>query len=563
MPKSLQITVVSGPLSAVRSQAVAAAFFRQVQPVGAAAALDQALDGALTRSIAEGRFEGRLGEVLILPTEGRIPSPYAVAVGLGDFRGMALDVMAPLAAALGLAITQLRLSRLATVLYGPELGLKTLPAVKRFLKNLVSALALVDPDGAFCELIICESDPARAAEIAEAVRGAAAVLRTRITIEVLERRPEDLPGRESAPLEAPVPVTPPLVPPSPFDPSPVYLDVSLHGQTLYYRVLDKKPTLQVYKRQVPAGLLEGLPVEMLRLAGEASDRPAAQIHTELQAMGVLAFNQLLSAPMRERLRSLPNSPLVMVLDQGTVAIPWELLHDKQEFLCRRFPLARRVIMEGIAVAPQSAPPTKPLRMLLVADPTGDLPGAREECSRLARAFREGTDFNVKLLEGDQATPSGLLAELGSGRYHVVHYAGHAEFNADRPEKSAWILAGGDVTAAQIGALDRAPGVVFANACDSGTVLEWGGKYRYDDRVYGLASAFLRAGVNNYIGTFWPVHDEASAHFATTFYTEALYGAALGQAMQAAREAVIRRFGWNELTWAGYMLYGDPTFCLAE
>jgi hypothetical protein len=60
-----------------------------------------------------------------------------------------------------------------------------------------------------------------------------------------------------------------------------------------------------------------------------------------------------------------------------------------------------------------------------------------------------------------------------------------------------------------------------------------------------------------------VHDDASAHFAVTFYNEVLYGGTLGQSMQAAREAVIQRMGWNELSWAGYMLYGDPTYCLVE
>jgi len=563
MPKSLRITVVTGSVTRVRAPAVVVAHFRQVQPMGEAQALDEALGGAIGRAIADGRLEGRLGEVCILPTESKVPATYAVVIGLGDFRSFTLDTLAAVASATGLVITQLKLNRLATILHGGDLGLKTLQATKRFLKNLVSVLALVDPDGAFRELILCEPDAGKAKQIAEAVRGAAGVLKTRVAIEVSECGAEDLAGQETVAQEAPTPPAAPVLPPFPYDPVPLYLDISLHGDYLYYRVLDKKPTLQVFKRQVPLDMLADLTNEMYRVAAEAGTRPAAQTRADLEALGALAYSQLLSAPMRERIRTFPNSPLVLVLDQSTVGIPWELLHDRQEFLCRRFPLARRVIIEGLAPAAQTSEPTKPLRMLIISDPTGDLPGAREECRRLHKAFREGSDFVVKLLEGEQATPMGLLQELNSGGYHLLHYAGHANFDADRPEKSCWLLAQGEITAAQIGGLERAPAVVFANACESGVTSEWGGGYTYDGRVYGLASAFLQAGVSNYIGTFWHVHDDASAHFATTFYNEVLYGAALGQAMQAAREAVIQRMGWNELSWAGYMLYGDPTYCLTE
>jgi CHAT domain-containing protein len=563
MPRSLRITVAAGSIARVNAPAVAVNHFRQVQPIGAELALEDALDGAISRAIADGRFAGRPGELYILPTEGRIPADYAVVVGLGDFRDFTLDTVATIASATGLAITQLRLTRLATILPGGQYGLKTLQATKRFMKNLVSVLALVDPDGSFQELILCEADPVRAREVAEAARGAASVLKTRAIIEVMECNVDELTGRQVAAASAPSAAAAPILPPFPYDPVPVYLDISLRGETLFYRILDKKPALQVFKKQVPVDVLADLTNEMYRVAAETGVGQPARVRADLERLGALAYSQLLSAPMRERIRGFPNSPLVLVLDQSTVGIPWELLHDRQEFLCRRFPLARRVIMEGLGPSSQTTEPAKPLRMLIVADPTGDLPGAREECRRLFKAFREGSDFSVKLLEGDQATPMGLLKELNSGGYHVLHYAGHAEFNADRPEKSAWLLADGDVTAAQIGALEKVPAVVFANACESGVTAEWGGGYTYDGRVYGLASAFLQAGVSNYIGTFWRVHDDASAHFAVTFYNEVLYGGTLGQSMQAAREAVIQRMGWNELSWAGYMLYGDPTYCLVE
>jgi len=44
-----------------------------------------------------------------------------------------------------------------------------------------------------------------------------------------------------------------------------------------------------------------------------------------------------------------------------------------------------------------------------------------------------------------------------------------------------------------------------------------GNYRYEGQAFGIGSAFLLAGVPNYIGTFWVVHDEESVLFARTFY----------------------------------------------
>jgi hypothetical protein len=413
MPRSLRITVAAGSIARVNVPAVVVSHFRQVKPIGAELALEDALDGAIGRAIADGRFAGRLGEVCILATDSRIPADYAVVVGLGDFRDFTLDTMATIASATGLAITQLRLARLATVLPGVEMGLKTLQATKRFLKNLLSVMALVDPDGCFQELILCEADATRAGEVAEAARGAASVLKTRASIDVVECTVDDIAGRKAPTATAPSSTAAAILPPFPYDPVPVYLDISLRGDYLFYRILDKKPALQVFKKQVPVDMLADLTNEMYRVAAETGIGQPARVRADLERLGALAYSQLLSAPMRERIRGFPNSPLVLVLDQSTVGIPWELLHDRQEFLCRRFPLARRVIMEGLGPSPQTTEPAKPLRMLIVSDPTSDLPGAREECRRLYKAFREGSDFVVKLLEGDKATPMDLLKELNS------------------------------------------------------------------------------------------------------------------------------------------------------
>ncbi|MEI6913977.1 MAG: M17 family peptidase N-terminal domain-containing protein [Armatimonadota bacterium] len=58
--------------------------FEGVQlPGGATGAVDQALGGLLTQLIAQEQFEGKLGQTLIVHTQGKIPTQKVIVVGLG------------------------------------------------------------------------------------------------------------------------------------------------------------------------------------------------------------------------------------------------------------------------------------------------------------------------------------------------------------------------------------------------------------------------------------------------------------------------------------------------
>jgi class 3 adenylate cyclase/TolB-like protein len=86
-------------------------------------------------------------------------------------------------------------------------------------------------------------------------------------------------------------------------------------------------------------------------------------------------------------------------------------------------------------------------------------------------------------------------------------------------------------------------------------------YQYDSQAFGIGRAFLFAGVRNYIGTFWVVHDEESRDFALMFYQRLATGLSLGEALLQARLALRSQSGGERLTWASYMLYGDPAVTL--
>jgi CHAT domain-containing protein len=78
---------------------------------------------------------------------------------------------------------------------------------------------------------------------------------------------------------------------------------------------------------------------------------------------------------------------------------------------------------------------------------------------------------------------------------------------------------------------------------------------------GLAEAFLRGGVANYVGTYWPVGDEAAECFAQTFYTDLLNKKPIGEALLAGRDKV--RNGTKSVDWADYIHYGSYDFVLKQ
>ena len=75
---------------------------------------------------------------------------------------------------------------------------------------------------------------------------------------------------------------------------------------------------------------------------------------------------------------------------------------------------------------------------------------------------------------------------------------------------------------------------------------------------GFAEAFLRGGVANFIGTWWPVSDSAAAAFAAALYRDLAKGESIGDALGAARGAVR---ALPSADWANYLHYGSYDFTL--
>jgi len=225
---------------------------------------------------------------------------------------------------------------------------------------------------------------------------------------------------------------------------------------------------------------------------------------------------------------------------AAVDVPWEAMAVGSASLAERLHLGRQLVLDG-ATAPSRARASaltgaKP-RVLVVADPAGDLPHAAREGELLAGLLGAADSGCQVTLRAGRLRRDELLAALRT--CDAIHFAGHS----DPPDAGAgWRLADGWLAAGDVAAMAggaACPSLVFAHACRSAA--------GHDD----VLTAFVRAGARHAVGTQWDVPDEAAPEAASCFWRAVLSGGSCGAALLEARAAA------GPIGGAAYLLLGDP------
>src|SRR5262245_61737566 len=333
--------------------------------------------------------------------------------------------------------------------------------------------------------------------------------------------------------------------------------------SVYERSEGGEKTLRPYEHvDVPWEQIEARRREVISLLNRANRRAKVtrEILESLKKSGQVLFDLLVPSKAREKLSSTEARNLILYVDDKLVHIPWELLFDGRQFLCRRFAMGRIVRTRQAPTALSSRTPKAPFKVLVVADPRGDLDASYREGTEIRNFLDEERDVFHVDFKSHPVDVSFVKKNLRD--YDIVHYAGHAEYNSENPSESGWLLKDARLKANEIsamGGLQPMPSLVFSNACQSGHSGEWRIKEEDEQQIFGLANAYLLSGVQHYIGTFWEILDEPSSQFAKLFYGSLSQGESVGEAVRKAREKLIEAHGEETIVWAGYMLYGDPTF----
>src|SRR3989338_571047 len=283
----------------------------------------------------------------------------------------------------------------------------------------------------------------------------------------------------------------------------------------------------------------------------------------LKKIGQLLWDQLLTKPVKDRLKAAPTLDLILSLDEELIHIPWELLYDGENFLCLKFNSGRLVrTRQKESPLPQYRSLTTKPKMLILTNPTDDLKSAYLEGVSIKNQFeRRRNEVSIDFKSTNIDT---LYVKKNLRDYDIIHFAGHCEYDPDNPKNSGWVLKDGKFSTQDILMLSESlslPTLVFSNACHSAQTLNYVMELDYQEKTYSLAAAFLFSGVRHYIGAIWKIQDAVSLTFAKEFYSHLINGGSVGVALRLSRLKLIKEYGLNSIWWANYLLYGDPNFII--
>lgn len=583
----LEIILARGSITAVEAQCYVLGLFKSVAPTGPARAINAVMNGAVADFVSRRMFNGNLGEVTILPN-GRHPmrASHVAFVGLGAIDGFKPPQLEIVGENLIRTFVAGRVDDFAIVPVGGGSGIETADAVYHLLAGFMRGLRDADTKRRFRTITICENNPARYAEIYECVR--------RLASEELFEG-----GELTLSYTAlPVTIAPTTDPRQPTRADPVYLIVRegagrvddnqpggaaiAKTPALVASVLTSGSQATIISGKQPGGV-QDLDDQLAKLEGLTSSADIGNVGREIGKF-------VLESEVGKLLAASSNEHLVIVHDAEASRIPWEAIPfesgtgaapAKAAFPALGKGISHRYEASNLSVAKwlERRHLGRELSILIVADPLGtaakaDLKAALDEGNVLKELVRNIWGLECKSLIQEQASKADIKQCLQSGKYDVIHYAGHAFFDPVDPGRSGIICAGGEILSGEdLATIGNLPSLMFVNACEAARIRSYkpdgtrqvtsgknASRHEAARRSIGFAEALLRGGVANYIGTYWPVDDNAAGICAQIVYPLLLEGKTINQALCKARNDLYDK---NHADWANYVFYGDPDFKLKD
>ena len=550
----IDLRLAYGSITEADASAYVMGAFSGVEPSGAAKAVDDRLGGAIREFTTRRMFTGNVGEVFMLPSGRReLLADTIMFVGLGPFDEFGEEAQRLAGENIIRTLVAAKVDDFATILLGAGSGRNPASSLRNLAEGFVRGLLDADRDYRFRGITLCEMNRERYEGMkAELYRLASTSLFEDIELTFTE---QTLPAARERAV---------AVGAAPEREDPVYLIVAQEDSS-----------------DIRASVLTSGDKAIVVTGAKTVEKKALDTH--LKRIESRTFNAARLGAFGERLAQLTlhddvakvldtmrDHPLVVVHDAATSRIPWETMRIDKWFPAAHKGLTRKYVADNLSIAKwlETRRSDSVLNLLLVVNPTLDLDGAKAEGKRVRELFASHPSVKIHERYGAQATKQVLFEDFRSGSYDVVHYAGHAFFDPQRPHRSG-ILCNGEVvlSGADLAGVSQLPALVFFNACEAGRIrsAKEPEKPHFEvskhiERNVGLAEAFLRGGVANYVGTYWPVGDAPAKTFADTFYNRLLNGDTISQALLAGRADVLEL---GSVDWADYIHYGSIDFRLKE
>jgi pimeloyl-ACP methyl ester carboxylesterase len=579
----LEVEVLHDDVRRVVSPVVVAGHYKGSKPINALGAIDQALDGWISQATAHSMIGGDLGRLFFTPVNrGQIRAGAVLLAGMGEEGKFGEDDLRYMMLNVTYAISALKEKHFATLLVGAgNGGLQVEQSVRGLLSGVCDALHRLPRGERVDKVSIVEFDHERCVEIHELLEKIQERDLTTVDITLAKSKPKLNAGLRPGPKEfrRKGDVR------SRFQPR---ITIERDQDVFRFSALTEAAVIPVREVEIQSFYPDSISQQLMDSTYTA----------EQERLGRLLTTTLIPEDFMEVLNQ--PGPLTLVLDRSTAAIPWEMAAIVKpagtKFLGPDLRLTRQ-FRTFLSPPPGITPAANDkLRILVIADPAPEpeyqLAGARlegREVVKLLSRIKNKYELNIEVIDriGDgECDPVGLLSLILDGNFDIIHYAGHGEFNVQEPKRGGWVF-GKDriLTSREIFRARRVPRLIFANACYSAVVNP--GKpltaAEMNRGLAGIAEAFLERGVQNYIGSGWPVADDQAVQFALTFYSYALTGGPvddgdttkgrggakrsgdpevkqvaapkpLAEALGRAREAISREGS----TWGAYHHYGQTS-----
>lgn len=282
-------------------------------------------------------------------------------------------------------------------------------------------------------------------------------------------------------------------------------------------------------------------------------------HSSILKLGNAVYNLVLNRDIKCDVESC-DLPIKIVIDEKLIMYPWELMYDGTDFLALKSILGRAIISKK-----RNLPPQKgwlrdgKIQILLIGVSKSKneetLPWVKSEVENLKQILKQYPYIDIDVLLDEEATFTEVIGRIGKN-YDFIHFAGHAFYDEKSPEKSGLILFDETLEAREIkNIIKNPPCLVFLNACSSAKIEQRSLKQKYANFVQSLSLAFIENG-SQVIGSIWPISDEPAAEFCEEFYLKFFSGSEIGESLRFAKKKIYEK-SKGDLTWASYVLYGDP------
>jgi hypothetical protein len=211
--------------------------------------------------------------------------------------------------------------------------------------------------------------------------------------------------------------------------------------------------------------------------------------------GIAGAEQLGTLLLPDEIMPPAGVPLFLVVEDPIADVSFAALRPHGELVLDHHAVA---YAPSAAVLSTTRRQSSAFRSIVLGDPMGNLPQARQEATEVARRLQ------VTPRLGADAT---MAAVLHAGDATLIHIAAHT---TPTPTGAALQLSDGLLDAGAVLDHDVTAGAIVLLTCSSAAITG-------PDELAPLASAFIAAGAHTVVASRWAVPDDIARSFARMFY----------------------------------------------